>query len=358
MVNEKRIQQLLRLSYILLILLVLFLIMKLSPLWVLILQVLFRVFAPFIIAVIISYLLHPIVETLHAFGIKRTYAVTMIFLLFFLGVGIIAVLGAPYVYKQIRAMFEQLPFWMQKINQWTNIFNERMTSLPLGLQTRFNDWLFNVEQFAENGAEKLGQWLIHFFQSLIYFIIIPFLVFYFLKDYKLMEKVIWYFTPREWRKKGYALLKDIDVTLGNFIRGQVIVSLFAGILSAIALALIGVNYALILGLFIGVTNIIPYFGPIIGIIPAALVALFESWQKSLLTIIVLLIVQQIEGNILSPIIVGKTLQLHPVLIMFALLFGVEIGGIVGLILAVPLLAILKVIILHIRKNIHEQWGDR
>lgn len=354
MEKDHRIHLLIRLCNLLLILLVIFLFMKLSPLWLPILQLFIRIAIPIIIAILITYLLHPIVESFHNMGLARPYAVLLIYLLFFGAITLIIVIGSPYVVTQVKAMIEQLPIWVNEINAWTSWFNETITQLPIGLQMRLEQWLQAVEHFAEDGAEKVGQLMLRLLQSLIYFIIVPFLVFYFLKDYKLMEKVAWYLTPRNWRKKGHALLKDIDVSLGNFIRGQILVSLSAGILSMIGLWLIGVPYSIILGIFIAFTDIIPYFGPLIGMIPALFVAAFQSWKTLILTVIVLLIIQQIEGNILSPIIVGKSLQLHPALIMLALIVGIEIGGIAGLILAVPTLAISKVIILHIRKNLQEQ----
>lgn len=354
MEKDNRIHLLIRLCNLLLILLVIFLFMKLSPLWLPILKVFVRILVPFLIAVLITYLLHPIIETFHGMGLARPYAVLIIYLLFFGGITFIVVAGSPYILTQIRLMIEQLPVWVDEINKWTNWFNDSITHLPVGLQSRMETWLLAIEDFAEDGAEKLGQFFIGLFQSLIYFIIIPFLVFYFLKDYKLMEKVVWYLTPRKWRKKGQALLKDIDISLGNFIRGQILVSLSAGILSAIGLWIIGVPYSIILGIFIAITDIIPYFGPIIGMFPAILVAAFQSWKTLLFTVGVLFIVQQIEGNILSPIIVGKSLQLHPALIMLALIIGIEIGGVVGLIVAVPTLAIAKVVLLHIRENLQKQ----
>src|SRR5690606_25965410 len=104
-------------------------------------------------------------------------------------------------------------------------------------------------------------------------------------------------------------------------------------------------------IFIGIADLIPYFGAFIGAIPAVVVAGLHSWQSALFTLVIIFIIQQIEGNVLAPIIVGKTLSLHPMFIIIALLIGVEIGGVVGLLLAVPLMAVGKVTLLHIRHHL-------
>lgn len=352
MEKEKEFLWLIRLCNIVLVLLAIFIVMKLAPFWLPILHIAIRMLVPLLIAVLITYLLHPIIEGFHGIGVPRPYAVLTIYFLFFGGITAIIILASPYIMEQVRAMIEQLPVWVNEINDWTNWFNHTITQLPAGLQSRLEEWLIHIENFAEDGAEKIGQFILGLLNSLIYFVIIPFFVFYFLKDYKLMEKVVWYLTPRQWRKKGSYLLKDIDKSLGNFIRGQILVSLSAGILTMIGLWIIDVPYPIILGIFVGITDIIPFFGPFIGMLPALLVALFQSGKLFFLTLLVIFIVQQIEGNILSPIIVGKTLRLHPALIMFALIAGIEIGGVAGLILAVPLLSIAKVVVLHIRANLH------
>jgi len=129
------------------------------------------------------------------------------------------------------------------------------------------------------------------------------------------------------------------------------------IIATVGLWLIGMPYAVTLGIFIGITNIVPYFGPIIGALPVAIIAFTESFHLVLLGLAVNFGIQLIEGNILSPLIVGKSLHMHPVLIMFALIVGAEVGGILGLILAVPVLAVLKVIVMHLRESIQKKYRE-
>lgn len=147
-----------------------------------------------------------------------------------------------------------------------------------------------------------------------------------------------------------AFLHDVDRSLGSYIRGQLTVCTIIGLLATVSLWLAGIRYPLVLGVIIGITNIIPYFGPVIGAFPAIIIAATISVKMVFLVIIIIFGLQFIEGNILSPLIVGKSLHIHPVLIILALLIGGEIAGVVGLILAVPVFAVLKVTITHISSH--------
>lgn len=346
--NVKGFHWLIKLANILLFLLCAFLVMKLSPVWLPVLQLIGKVMIPLLIAGLITYLLHPIIEKLHDFGLPRPVAVLLIYLLFFGGLAYLVIRGTPYLIGQLREMVQEIPYYVQVFQSWLNWFNESIGTLPEGIQNHILEWLQSLEGRVESGVDQVIDLLLGLVNSFIYFIVIPFLVFYFLKDFKLMEKVSWYLTPKKWRKEGRSLIKDIDQSFGNFIRGQILVSLSVGILATIGLWAIGMPYPILLGMFIGATDIIPYFGAFLGAVPALIVAALQSWKMLLLTGGLIFVLQQIEGNILSPVIVGKTLHLHPILIMMALITGVEVAGILGLVLAVPVLAIVKVILLHVR----------
>jgi predicted PurR-regulated permease PerM len=157
-------------------------------------------------------------------------------------------------------------------------------------------------------------------------------------------------TPKKWRKKGTLFLKDIDESLGSYIRGQLLICMIIGSISALLFWIFHLRYPLILGLIVGATNVIPYFGPIIGAVPAIIIAATSSVKLVVITVVIVFGLQFLEGNILSPYIVGKSLHMHPLIIMIALTAGGEIGGILGLILAVPVLVVLKVAILHAKNH--------
>ncbi|MEH7522525.1 AI-2E family transporter, partial [Bacillus sp. JJ1503] len=192
--------------------------------------------------------------------------------------------------------------------------------------------------------------LINILNYSIIIALIPFISFYMIKDYDLMKRTLWYLTPRKWRQEGILFLRDIDKSLGGYIRGQIIVCVAIGAISALLFWFVGMKYPLLLGLIIGLTNVIPYFGAFVGAIPAVIIAFAISIKMVIISVIIVFVLQFLEGNILSPLIVGKSLDMHPLVIMFALLAGGEAGGVIGLIIAVPVLAVIKVSLVHARSH--------
>ena len=156
--------------------------------------------------------------------------------------------------------------------------------------------------------------------SLLIIFLIPFIVFYILKDYGEFYHIFWKLVPSKWRGTGQMLAKEIDKSLGSYIRGQLFVCLVLGSISSF-FWFIGMKYPLLLGIIIGVTDIIPYFGPILGAIPTLMIAATVSTSLLIKAGITIAILQFVESNILSPYIVGKSLRMHPVIIMLALLVG-------------------------------------
>lgn len=173
------------------------------------------------------------------------------------------------------------------------------------------------------------------------------------RDYfkRLWRKMLHLILPQKANAVVTETLNDINGVLSLFIRGQLLDALIVAIVSSIGLSLIGLEFAVFIGCFAGLANVIPYFGPIIGMIPAAIIGLFTGGPlQALLSVVVLLVIQQIDGNIIYPKIVGSSIGLHPVFVLVAVTVGGYYGGIVGMIIAVPIAAIIKVFILkQIRK---------
>lgn len=141
-----------------------------------------------------------------------------------------------------------------------------------------------------------------------------------------------------------ATCREINDILSNFIQGQLLTAAIIGVMETVALFIVGVKYAPILGIIGGISNIIPYFGPFIGAIPAVAVALIDSPVKVLWTVVAFVIIQQIDNMFISPKIIEGRLGLHPVTTILAVLVGEEFFGIIGMLLAVPVTAVIKVIL--------------
>ncbi|UTR09287.1 AI-2E family transporter [Evansella sp. LMS18] len=315
-----------------------------------------RIFLPFLIAGLITYLLHPVVEFLENQRIPRALSILIIYSLFLAGFVWILLRGTPYILKEGQELLDQLPYMSETYRSFVNTIHEQTETLPSAFQERADSWVENVEIWIAESLEHMGGLLKQLFDWLLLLIVIPFLVFYLLKDIKLLKKISWYLTPDKYRHEGAQMIKEIDHSLGNYIRGQLIVCAVVGILAYIGFLLINMPYAVLLAVFIGFTNIIPYFGPIIGTVPVLFIALTESVELVALALAVTVAVQLVESNLLAPVIVGKTLHMHPVLIIFALVAGGELAGIAGLILSVPLLTVIKVILLHVRGTMRKRRG--
>ncbi len=300
------------------------------------------------IAILLTYLLHPLVEKMHDSGLSRPIAVLLIFIAIVLTFGFLLTIGLPSFINQIQHAFDTIPAQIRELERETARIQRYVETLPAPLQNQTQEWRVQLVQMGESAFDQIEQAALFLLKSMFAFIVIPFLVFFFLKDHDAIRRLCWYITPRNWREPLKKYVKDVDHTFGNFIRGQLLVSLSVFIISTIGLWALGVPYPILLGLFMGAMDLIPYFGPFIGAVPAVIIAFLQSWQLGVATIVLIFVIQQIEGNILSPVIVGKTLHLHPALIILALLVGVEIGGFIGMLIAVPILAVGKVTLLHIR----------
>lgn len=334
------------LVYVLLSLFVIYMLLQVSPVFAGLYKFLKAVLAPFIIAIIISYILNPVVNLLNGRKVPRAIAVLMIYLVFFTSLWVVIMNVTPVFVKQLSELNEHMPELTMRAESLMQGISDHPL-LPLSVRAGIQDALFKLQNVISerimHSVESIGSTINMLFVAFI----IPFLAFYMLKDFQLMEKAVLAVVPRSHRKHIIQVLVDIDTALGNYIRGQLLVCIIIGVLAYIGYWAIGMPYPLLLATVVAIFNIIPYLGPFFGAAPALIVAATVSFKMVLLVAVVNLIVQILEGNIISPQVVGRTLHMHPLLIIFALLVGGEAAGIMGLILAVPVFAVIKVILQHL-----------
>ncbi|UTR14282.1 AI-2E family transporter [Salipaludibacillus sp. LMS25] len=329
-----------------------FLYRYLSPIF----NLFFKIIAPFLLSGFIVYLLHPVVEKLESHRIPRPLSVLFIFVILLLAIGTVIFKTTPYIINEGKQLLEQLPDLANTYRQLSATLSDQSSYLPETFQRRMDQWIQRGESWIAASVEQFGVLLLNLLDWALFLIVIPFIAFYGLKDYPLLKKTVWYLTPKQMRAEGRQLVKEVDQTLGSYIRGQLIVCLIVGLLAWLGFWIINMPYGTLLAIVIGITNVIPYFGPILGTVPVVLLALTESPLLVVGGLAIILIIQLIEGNILAPVIIGKSIHTHPLLIILALVVGNEIGGIIGLIVAVPLLAVAKVLLLHFRRLIRERRG--
>ncbi|OEF96313.1 AI-2E family transporter [Desulfuribacillus alkaliarsenatis] len=342
--NKKSLQVLV---YIILVLLVILLLQQARPVLSGIFSIIKGAFLPFVVAIIIAYLLNPLVNFLHQKGFSRLVAVLFIYTVSILLIIWFLVAYIPAFVIQLKEFIEHLPDILVSVEGWINPFYQNLYVLPESVQLGIESSFIKVEQGITEQISNLFTFIGNSLTKIIAFVVVPFVVFYMLKDLQVLENFLITIVPKKYRHGILKLFRNIDEALGNYIRGQITVCLVVGVLSYIGYLIIDMKYALVLALIVAITNIVPYLGPIIGAAPAVFIAATISPIMIVKVLVVNITVQQLEGNVISPQIIGKKLQLHPLSIILALLLGGQIAGVLGLIFAVPVLAVLKVVTQHL-----------
>lgn len=323
-----------------------FLLVKLFPFYGTVFSFLWKLFLPFIVASFIAYLLYPIIEKLNEYNIGKTYAILLIYLIFFGGTGFLIYRLYPAIFMQLRDLNEQIPELITMYENMIANLYDSTSFLPEAVHDQIDQMIIKVESSLENVIAKLLSGFTKVFDFVFFITVIPVLVFYFLKDYEKIKNSLKLLIPKRYHVDMSKLFSAIDKRLGHYIRGQLLVSLFVSFTSLIIFRFLNIKYPLLLAIILGLTNIIPYFGPIIGSVPVIAITITVSAKLVFIVIISIIIIQVIESNFLSPYIVGKSTNIHPVTIIFALLLGGQLSGVIGMLLAVPILTILKAITIH------------
>ena len=327
--------------------LLLYLLVKLFPLYGTVFSFLWSLFSPFIVACFIAYLLYPVITKLNGWNIHKGLAILLIYFLFFGGLGYLIYRVYPMMIHQLNDLNEQLPQFIAMYEKLIYQLYEYTSFLPEAVHDKIDQLIVGIENKVNDLIGNLLGGFTKIFDMILFLTVIPVLVFYFLNDYNKIKAYFKKFIPQKYRNQGSKMMHAVDESLGNYIRGQLLVCFFVTMTTLIIFRLFDIKYALLLAIIIGITNIIPYFGPIIGAVPAVAITLTMSGKLVLVVLISIFVIQLIESNLLSPYIVGKSINIHPVAIIFALLLGGKLFGIAGMILAVPLMTIIRVITKHL-----------
>lgn len=347
--NSKRLNFLYGLVTGILLFLFVYLLVKTFPVYGVVFSFLWKLLSPFIIASVIAYLLYPVIEQLHRWNIHRGIAILFIYTLFFGGIGYLIYRIYPRIVHQVQDLVENFHIFTDLYNRTILSVYEYTSFLPETVHDKMDEVIFQIEHSLDELLSNLIGGFTGIFDAIVMFTVIPVLVFYFLKDFKKMKAYFQRFIPKKYRNQTVMVLHAIDDSLGKYIRGQLLVCLFVGLASLIFFKLLKLKYALLLAVIMAITNLIPYFGPIIGAIPAAIITFSttESIQIIFFLLLGIFIIQLIEGNLLSPYIVGKSVAIHPAAIIFALILGSNLFGVAGMVLAVPVLTVIRVIVNHL-----------
>ena len=321
---------------------------------------------PFAAGIVLGYLLDPVVLKLQKFGFNRLGASLLILTVFVLTVVLFFILVVPVLGGQFIAFAQHLPGYAMRLqaiaveegNAFIVKYGGRwLDALGLGQQLSSAQIQKSVGDFVAQSA----QWLLDAFTRLVsggaalfnflsLLIVTPVVAFYILVDWHRMIAKLDSWLPLDHRESLRKIAQEINHALAGFIRGQSIVCLFLGIWYSVGLTLIGLDYGFLIGVVGGLLSFVPYVGSLTALVLSLSVALFQGWPSLKLFFLALGVVgsgQLLEGNVLSPQLVGESIGLHPVWLMFALLAFGQLFGFLGLIIAVPMAAAIGVITRHL-----------
>lgn len=318
------------------------------------------VLTPLILAALLSVLLNPLVVLLEGRGLNRTAAVTLIMGILTLLVIWLMIFLAPRISREFKtigqAMRNETPATL--VYKFKTLLNRH---LPLLKSPGITDQIVTrVEQAVTTLLNRSLQLIPSLVPVVISMFLIPFMTFFLLKDGRRLKKSFIQNLPNRYFETTINLLHKIENQLGSYIRGQMLVSLCIGLLAITALAVLGVPYFLIIGTLAGIANMIPYFGPIVGAIPAVVLNVIDkgSLSAALVVIAAFIIIRLIDDTLVSPNILGRSLEIHPLMVIIVIFIGGEMFGIMGLLLCIPVTGIIKVTVQELLWNIRHYRAYR
>lgn len=310
--------------------------------------VLLAVLVPFLAAIFLAYILNPVVEFLEKRRVPRSLGILLIYAVFFLAGTIFGLTAIPALVTEMQKLAEMIPQYTEQLQSFLLHLHSdyQRINMPDSIRLALDQNLLALQEEVQVVLERVTGTVLSLFSNLFTILIIPLVVYYILRDMDSLKRSIVLLFPKKYRPWLLSVGSEMDRTLGAYFRGMLIICFLVGFLTYLGLKVIGLDFALILGVIAGLTNIIPYFGPIIGALPAIVLALLSSAGLALRVIVVYTLVQQLESQIISPQILGRSLGLHPLVVIFVLILGGKIFGLPGLIFAVPFTAIARIFLKH------------
>lgn len=311
------------------------------------------VFLPLLVAGVLFYVTKPIQTFLEKRKMPRWGSIVVILAILAGFVWVAIALIGPPITQQLNNLVNNLPAIVNESTKLINSLLSQAGDLPSWLK----DGVDSVTDSLNAIALNFGKWVVHFFQSIFQAafvaVLAPFFLIFMLKDHeKFVPFVTKFFTgkKKEWLNKT---LSDIDDVLSLYIQGQILIAFILAVLLFIGYSIIGLNFALLLSVFALFMNVIPFFGPWIAFIPALLIAFFQSPILVVWVSVVTLVAQQTDSNLITPNVMGKTLDIHPLTIITVLLAAGNIAGFLGILVAIPAYAVIKAVV----SNIYEYRLD-
>jgi predicted PurR-regulated permease PerM len=312
------------------------------------------ILTPFLLSALLAYLGDPIVDRLEARKLSRTMAVVTVFLVIILMLLIVLLFLVPLLEGQVIYLIQRLPVYLdwfqEKVLPWLqHEMGMDIDLLDLGtLRSQLLQYVDKFGGFAAGLLYSVSRSTTLVLRWVINLLLIPVVTFYLLRDWDLLVARVGDLLPRRIEPVVASLARESNEVLGAFLRGQFLVMLALGMIYSLGLHVIGLDFALLLGMLAGLLSFVPYLGFVVGITTAGVASLLQYYDliHLLLVVIVFAVGQALEGLLLTPKLVGDRIGLHPVAVIFAVLAGGQLFGFFGVLLALPAAAVIKVLLRH------------
>ena len=327
-----------------------FILSKISFLFIPVIDFLSVVMLPVILSGLLFYLLNPLVDLMEKYKINRVLAISIIFVIIAVLLIIGLAVAIPNLQRQVVIFAQNVPSYLEDADRviddlvtkrLPDDFRPQLEQVLAQFSTQATAWASNISSKAVNWVSAL---ISGTSQVIVALIIMPFMLFYLLRDGKGLRDYITQFLPNKLREPVGKVLSDVNQQLANYVRGQITVAVIVAIMFIIFFKIIGLRYAVALGVTAGVLNLVPYLGSFLAMLPALVLGLIAGPVMLLKVIIVFIVEQTIEGRFVSPLILGSQLNIHPITILFVLLTSGSMFGIWGVLLGIPIYASAKVVI--------------
>ncbi len=303
-----------------------------------------------IISIIFSYLLNPIINYMEKHNISRSLGIIILYIAI-LGIFIaISISFVPRLTRELKEVLIVLPNYFDIMSGFfKNLYNKYYYNidsvLPLfeSIKGVVFDNINRLQELLVHNISKLFTSVGNLFNKIVSLILIPILTFYFLRDKDKLRNKLYLTIPKNNRQEIKELLVQMDKSLSQFVRGRLILAIYVGIVTTVVLLILDVNFAIVIGLVTGIADIIPYFGPFLGFMPAVIFALLDSTTKGIWVAVIFVIIQWVENNVLAPKIIGDSTGLHPITVLVSLIIAGNIYGVLGMIFVIPIVSISKIL---------------
>lgn len=322
-----------------------------------------------IASIIFSYLIVPLVkffeDKLEKKGISRGWAIAIVYLLIIAFFGILLGIVLPIIGKEFSKFISSLPSLLNGVTEFVNSFIDNLSrgqengilrviqgeldtiakTLVSGIQKSFFEFLSGMTDKIPGIVSKF-----------VVIAIVPVVSFYLIYDREKLVNRITNWITKYRGQRFLDLTSDLNAAMSDFIRGRLIMAAFVGVGTTVVMFILGIEFALVIGIITAVADIIPYIGPFLGFIPAFILAWIDSPVKGVIMAISFLLLQWLENNVLGPKILSDSVGLHPIIILFCILIGASVGGVLGMIFFLPIVLATKIIIEHLEPELKVLWN--